>query len=106
MSPVYIIGGIAIMALMTYIIRVTPMVVFREKIENKRIRSFLYYVLYTVMTAMTFPAIFESTGSTLSAVVGCAVAVVLAYRKKGLLVVALGAAVSAYAVSFLMRLCC
>ncbi len=104
MSSLYIVGGIAIMAMMTYIIRVIPMAVFREKIENKRIRSFLYYVPYTVMAAMTFPAIFSSTGSAISALAGCVVAIALAYRKKGLLVVALGAAATAYVVSLLTSL--
>ena len=104
MSPLYIVGGIAIMAVMTYIIRVIPMAVFREKIENKRIRSFLYYVPYTVMAAMTFPAIFSSTGSVLPAMAGCVVAIVLAYRRKGLLVVALGAAAAAYVVGLLTSL--
>ena len=91
MSTLYIIGGIAIMALMTYIIRVAPMVFFRKKIENVRIKSFLYYVPYTVLAAMTFPAIFSSTTSQIGAIAGCFVAIVLAYKKKGLLVVALGA---------------
>jgi branched-subunit amino acid transport protein len=92
MSPLYILGGIAIMALMTYVIRVTPMVVFRKKIENNRIKSFLYYIPYTVLAAMTFPAIFFSTESQIGAMAGCIVAVLLAYFKRGLLVVALGAA--------------
>lgn len=92
MSPLYILGGIAIMALMTYVIRVTPMVIFQKKIENNRIKSFLYYIPYTVLAAMTFPAIFSSTGSQTGAAIGCLVAILLAYFKRGLLVVALGAA--------------
>ena len=96
MSPLYIVGGIAIMALMTYIIRVTPMVFFRKKIENVRVKSFLYYVPYTVLAAMTFPAIFSSTSSQIGAMAGCVVAVVLAYMRKGLLVVALGAAATVF----------
>lgn len=92
MNIPYLLGGIAIMAIMTYIIRVSPMVIFRQKIENVRIKSFLYYMPYTVLAAMTFPAIFSSTQSTASAVIGCIVGVVLAYFNKGLLVVALGAA--------------
>lgn len=88
----YLLGGIVIMAIMTYIIRVSPMVIFRKKIENVRIKSFLYYVPYTVLAAMTFPAIFSSTQSTTSAIAGCVVGVALAYFNKGLLVVALGAA--------------
>lgn len=96
MSTWYIIGGIAIMALMTYIIRMLPMVFFRKKIENVRIKSFLYYVPYMVLAAMTFPAIFSSTSSNIGAFAGCLVAVILAYKKKGLLVVALGAAVTVF----------
>ena len=101
MSPLYIICGVAIMALMTYIIRVSPMVLFRKKIENNRIKSFLYYVPYTVLAAMTFPAIFSSTASSIGAMAGCIVAVLLAYFKKGLLVVALGAAGTVLFVSML-----
>jgi len=96
MNTGYLLIGIAIMALMTYIIRVSPMVIFRKKIENKRIKSFLYYVPYTVLAAMTFPAIFSSTASQAGAIAGCVVAVILAYRKKGLLVVALGAAATVF----------
>lgn len=92
METTYLLIGIAIMALMTYLIRVSPMVIFRKKIENKRVKSFLYYVPYTVLAAMTFPAIFSSTNSSVGAVAGCIVAIILAYRRKGLLVVALGAA--------------
>ena len=96
MSTWYILGGIAIMAVMTYIIRVIPMAFFRKKIDNGRIKSFLYYVPYTVLAAMTFPAIFSSTGSQIGAAAGCMVAVVLAYMKKGLLVVALSAAATVF----------
>ena len=101
MSPLYIAGGIAIMALMTYIIRVSPMVIFRQKIENNRIKSFLYYIPYTVLAAMTFPAIFSSTQSQTGAVAGCIVAVLLAYFKRSLLTVALGAAGAVFVVSML-----
>lgn len=101
MDNLYILGGIAIMALMTYVIRVSPMVIFRKKIENNRIKSFLYYIPYTVLAAMTFPAIFSSTGSQSGAVVGCVVAVLLAYFRRGLLVVALGAAGTVFVVSML-----
>ena len=101
MNSAYILGGIAIMALMTYLIRVSPMVIFRKKIENNRIKSFLYYIPYTVLAAMTFPAIFSSTSSQIGAIAGCVVAVLLAYLKKGLVVVALGAAATVFLVSML-----
>ena len=92
MSTAYIVAGIAVMALVTYLVRVLPMVIFRKKITNIRVKSFLYYVPYAVLSAMTFPAIFSSTGTLPSAVAGCGVAVLLAYLNKGLLTVAVGAA--------------
>ena len=89
------------MALTTYLIRSLPMVVFRKKITNIRVRSFLYYVPYTVLAAMTFPSIFSSTGSLISGIAGCVTALVLAYFKRGLLVVALGASAVALIVKLL-----
>ena len=65
MKSIYLIVGILIMALMTYAIRVSPMIIFRKKIENVRVKSFLHYIPYTVLAAMTFPAIFSSTESSL-----------------------------------------
>lgn len=98
----YLVIGIAIMAVVTYLIRVTPMVVFRKKIENKRIKSFLYYIPYTVLAAMTFPAIFSSTQSQSSAIAGCVAGVLLAYFRKGLVVVAISAAGTAFLVSMIL----
>lgn len=92
MDVKYLLVGIILMALVTYVLRVSPLVLFREKIENRTIQSFLYYVPYTVLAAMTFPAIFSSTQSTVSAVAGCVVGVILAYFKQGLVTVAVGAA--------------
>ncbi len=98
MNTVYLLSSIGVMAAVTYIIRATPLIVFRKRIKNKWIQSFLYYVPYVVLSAMTFPAVFYSTGSVLSAVAGCVVGIVLAYLKKSLLTVACGAAVVAFIV--------
>ncbi len=97
----YLIAGIAVMALMTYLIRVLPFIIFRKKITNVRVKSFLYYVPYVVLSAMTFPAIFTSTGTLPSAIAGCSVAVILAYWRKGLLTVAVGAAAAVFVVQML-----
>ena len=101
MSTGYIIAGIAVMALVTYLVRMLPMVIFRKKITNVRIKSFLYYVPYAVLSAMTFPAIFSSTGTYPSAIAGCGVAVFLAYKGKGLLTVAVGAAAAVFIIQML-----
>lgn len=101
MKTSYIILGMVVMSLTTYLIRVTPMVVFRKKITNRFVRSFLYYVPYAVLAAMTFPAIFSCTGSKLSAIVGCVVAVALAWFNRGLLTVAVGAVAAVYVVQMI-----
>lgn len=95
---------ILVMALVTYLIRMLPLVIFRQKIENHFIRSFLYYVPYAVLGAMTFPAIFTSTGTLWSAIAGTVTAVLLALREKGLLTVALAACFAVYVTEWLLRL--
>ncbi len=87
----YVLAAVAVMALVTYIPRMIPLTFMRRKITSRFVRSFLYYMPYAVLTAMTLPAILYSTAGMASAVVGMIVAVILAYRNKGLLVVALGA---------------
>lgn len=87
---------IAVMALATYLVRVIPFTAFRKKIKSRFFRSFLYYIPYAVLSAMTIPAIFYSTGSITTATIGTVVAVVLAYFKLPLIVVAIAASAAAF----------
>ena len=75
----------------TYLIRSIPFALLRKKIENRFVKSFLYYIPYTVLTAMTIPAIFYATDSKISAAAGLVVAVGLALKGKSLTVVAVAA---------------
>ncbi|MBP3705041.1 MAG: AzlD domain-containing protein [Clostridia bacterium] len=84
-----ILAYIAVMALVTYLIRMLPLTLIRKKIENRFIRSFLYYVPYATLAAMTFPAILTATGSVISAALGFIAALILALRGKSLLTVAI-----------------
>ena len=95
--------NLAVMAGVTYLVRMLPLALFKRKIENVFIQSFLYYVPYAVLGAMTFPAILSSTGSIWSAVAGLAVAVLLAFYEKRLLTVALWAGGTVLATEFLLR---
>lgn len=95
---------IAVMAGVTYLIRMLPIVIFRKKIQNKFIKSFLYYIPYAVLAAMTFPAIFSSTGSVWSAVAGLVVALVLAFFEKGLVTVALSSCAMVFIIELFMRI--
>ena len=95
---------LGVMAGVTYLIRMLPLVFCRKEINNRYVRSFLYYVPYSVLAAMIFPAIFYSTGTLISAVIGTAVATILAYFKRGLLTVAIGATGAVLLVEAIMSL--
>ena len=76
------------MAVTTYLIRALPLTLFTKPIKSTFLRSFLHYVPVACLTAMTFPAILYATGSVISGIVGLAVAVILAMKDKGLVLVA------------------
>lgn len=92
--------AIFLMALVTYIPRVLPITIFQKKIESPFIQSFLKYVPYAVLSALTIPDIIYSTNNYITAGIGTAVALTLAYFKKNLVIVASGAILSVYAASF------
>ena len=91
MSPFRILLCTAIMAVTTYLIRMLPMAAVRTKVKSVFVRSFLYYVPYAVLSAMTFPSILYAAGSLISGIIGCTAAVILAYLNKSLLTVAVSA---------------
>lgn len=86
---------ILVMAGVTYLIRMIPFTLFRKEIKSRYIKSLLFYLPYAVLSAMTIPAIFYSTGNLTTAIVGTVVAVIVAYFDKPLIVVALSAAAAA-----------
>ena len=92
------------MALTTYLIRVLPLTIFRKPIRSRFLRSFLHYVPYACLTAMTFPAILSSTASVLSGAAALIVAVVLAYRGKSLIVVAVSSSMAVLIVECVLKL--
>ena len=95
---------IAVMAIVTYLIRMAPIMIFRRKITSRFIQSFLYYVPYAVLGAMTIPAVLYSTGDMVSALVGTIVAFILAYFGRSLIVVAVSDSLAAYVSEWLLVL--
>ena len=87
-----------ILAGSTYLIRVIPFVAIKNKINNRFIRSFLAYITYAVLTAMTIPAVFYATNWWAGAAAGLIVAVIFALKEKGLTVVAIAACVAVFVV--------
>ena len=92
---------IAVMAGVTYLVRMIPFTLFRKKIRSPFFSSFLFYIPYAVLSAMTIPAIFYATGNMTTSIVGAVVAVVLAYLRLPLIVVALAASAAALLAGFI-----
>ncbi len=93
-----------VMAGITYLIRMLPMVLIKNKIKNRFLLSFLYYIPYTVLSVMTIPAIFYSTSSVLSALAGFLAALVMAYFGKSLLKVAATSCAVVFVAELIMNL--
>lgn len=89
MTPTQIYLLIAVMALVTYLIRVLPMVLIRRQIRNRFLRSFLYYVPYVTLSAMTFPAILQATGVWWAGALALGTSIFAALRTRSLFFVAL-----------------
>ncbi len=92
------------MALTTYLIRVLPLTIFRKPIRSRFLRSFLHYVPYCCLTAMTFPAILTSTATILSGAAALIVGIVLAYRGRSLLTVSVAASVAVMVTEWVIKL--
>ena len=94
------------MALTTYLIRMLPLTIFRKPIKSRFLRSFLHYVPYACLTAMTFPAILTSTATIISGAAALVIAVILAYRGKSLLTVSLAASAAVIVTEWVLALFC
>ena len=89
-------GYIIVMAVVTYLIRMLPLTLIRKDINSNFVKSFLYYVPYATLSAMTVPAIFYATKNIWSAAAGFTVALILAYTRRSLLTVAAGACTAVF----------
>ena len=92
------------MALTTYLVRMLPLTLLRKPIRSRFIRSFLHYVPYACLTDMTFPSILTSTSTLVSGIAALVVAVVLAYRKKPLIVVAVASSAAVLITEAILKL--
>ena len=95
---------LAVMAGVTYLIRMLPFTFFKRRIQSRFIRSFLYYVPYVVLSALSFPAIFVATDSFLAGFLAAFICGFLAYKGKSLIVCMLGSVVTVVVVDALLLL--
>lgn len=84
----YQILSVVIMALASYLPRFIPITFLKKKIKSKYVQSFLFYMPYAVLAALTFPAIFFATGNIYTALIGTVIALVLSFFKINLAIVA------------------
>ena len=105
MDKVHFLLCLLVTAGVTYLIRMLPLVLMKHKIRSRFLNSFLYYIPYAVLAVMTIPAIFYATSCLFSALVGFAVAVVLAYFRKGLLTVAASACAAVLVTELILQFC-
>ena len=94
---------ILVMAVTTYLIRALPLTLLKKPIKNRFLKSFLHYVPVACLTAMTFPAILYATENILSGAVGLAVALVLAFFRKSLILVAISSCAAVFLMEQLLR---
>ncbi len=94
MRNVYI--YILVMAVVTYLVRVIPLVFFHREIKSRFIRSFLYYMPYVTLSLMIFPAMIEASGNITAGIIGFAVAIVVAFFKASLPLVACASCLAVY----------
>ena len=94
---------ILIMGGVTYLVRALPLTLIRKQIHNRYIRSFLYYVPYVTLAAMTFPAILKSTAYTVSAVAGFLVCIGFAFFRRNLITVALAGSAAVFVVETILQ---
>ena len=98
----YQILAVLLMGLITYLCRMIPLVFMKKHIENKYVKSFLFYIPYAVIAALTFPAIFYSTGSIWTALIGTVVALVMAFFKVNMTIVAIVSVLVVFGFGFIL----
>ena len=94
---------LAVTAGVTYLVRALPLVLVKGKLKNRFVLSFLHYMPYAVLSSMTFPAVFYSTGNVISATVGVMVALILSFFKRSLLLVAASASAAVLITELILR---
>ena len=101
-DTVNLLAYVAVMSIVTYLTRMIPLLFFTREIKSSFVKSFLFYVPYAVLGAMTVPAIFFSSGSIISASFGFITAVLLSIKKCGLLTVAAFSCAAVFVAEFIL----
>ena len=93
---------IAVMAAVCYAIRVLPLTLLRRRIENRFLRSFLYYVPYVTLSVMTFPSIVEATRTPIAGGAALLLGELLAWMGAGLFPVAVSCCATVFVLEWFL----
>ena len=88
MTLPYLLISAALMFVATLVPRFVPFVFIKKKITSPFWKSFLFYLPYAVLAALTFPYVFYSTGSILAASIATAAALVMSFFELNMAAVA------------------
>ena len=92
---------IAVMSVVSYILRFLPITLIRRKIKNRFIRSVLYYLPYVTLSVMTVPSIFYITTNPIAGIAALVAAVIISWLSGNLLLSALGSCMAVFLVSLI-----
>ena len=98
MPDIHFFTALLLMAGITYLIRVLPLILIRRPMHNRFLRSFFFYVPYAVLAAMVFPTIIYTTAHPVSGICALFVCIILSLFRRSLLTVAIGGALTVLAV--------
>ena len=93
---------IAVMAGVTYLIRMLPLALFRKKISSRFVRSFLYYVPYVTLAVMTFPAIMDATAQPMAGLASLLLGMIIAWFGGGLFPTAIACSVTVFVLEMIL----
>lgn len=102
-QTLYWVAAVLVMAVVTYLPRALPLTLLRRPVKSRFLRSFLYYIPFAVLGAMTFPSILYATATPWSALAGLAAALALSWFGLPLLPVALVSTAAVFAVEWFLR---
>ncbi len=95
---------IFVMAIVSYILRTLPLTLIRKPIENRFIKSVLYYLPYATLSVMTVPAILTISDNPLCGLAALAGAGLTAWITSNLFLSATVACAAAFAVNMLLMM--
>lgn len=95
-NTLYTILVLIVMFVVTFIPRAIPITFVTKKIKSTFVKSFLYYVPYAVLSALTIPSIFNCCGNIYIAIAGTACAILLSFLNQKLYIVSLASVILVY----------